>query len=189
MINWGEIFYDHFTKFFGDPTGREVFQAGERKSSIQVLHYGSVFPECRVFCSLGMTHYSMALGEIAEVSLVSDDAFDKCGWIFSNSLFYLVRQKIRIGRGVSVGGILNIDDKFAKEFDKHAIYFTRPYSFPEGYEEVMPADSDLMGKVYWAFFISKNEHDFLKKQGADEFESLLEKKMVDPFSLERKSVV
>ncbi|BFJ00240.1 MAG: hypothetical protein PME_26750 [Priestia megaterium] len=46
-----------------------------------------------------------------------------------------------------------------------------------------------MGKVLLGFFISQAEYDFFITYGAEKFEELLEESDVDPFNVNRKSVI
>ncbi|MGQ7061985.1 suppressor of fused domain protein, partial [Bacillus cereus group sp. BceL175] len=39
MINYGELYYDHYSKYLGDPIDREVFKNNEELPSIQILKY------------------------------------------------------------------------------------------------------------------------------------------------------
>lgn len=185
MNIWGEAFYDHFCRYLGEPKRRDVFRVRQDAPLIQILSYERVFPGCEVFCSLGFSRFSSNVGAVAEVSLVSDGAFEACSKLLANALFFLVAQNMEIGRGVSVGGIANIDRQFAEKYGKSALYFTTPYVFPAGFAEVTVQGSAIRGKVYWAFFISQDEYEFFKKYGADKFESLLEERKADPFSLQR----
>ena len=142
-----------------------------------------------MFSSLGLSKYASILGTIAEVSLVTDCAFDESSRILANTLFYCVDKKIRIGRGVSIGGVSSIDEDFSRLFDKNALYFTMPYAFPDGYERVIPPGSPDEGLVYLSFFITQREHELFIDKGADVFENILEDKDIDPFDIKRVSSI
>lgn len=189
MSDYGAAFYDHFSRFIGAPKARQVFRQSEEAPSIQILRYEKVFPGCAVSNSLGLSRYEEVIGEVAEVTLVTDAAIEASERILANALFFIVQNRIQMDRGMSIAGVPKIDPGFAKEFDKEALYFTIPYAFPMGYEKVKLPAPGTEGFVYSAMFVSRAEHDFVMAHGADAFEDLLEKKGVDPFDIKRASVV
>lgn len=189
MINYGELFYDHYKKFLGEPVRRKTFRKNENMPSIQILSYENVFEGCIVFTSLGLSRYEDVLGTISEVTLVTDCAFNESDEILANILFYCIDKKIKIGRGVSISGISKINKVFFDFYKKNALYFTMPYVFPEEYERVNALGEVKKGIVYQAFFVSQEEHEFFVDNGAEVFEDLLEEKEVDPFEVNRKSVI
>ncbi len=190
MKNWGELYYDHFHKFLGQPIDRKIYQQDNFTKSIQVLVYEKVFSKCMTFCSLGLSHYSKSIQKTAEVCLVVDDAFDDSMMIFSNLLFYIVKKEFQMGWGLGIGGVKNINPNFEAKYKKAAIYITSPYPFPDDFSIIkMPQSNTQIGHVFWGFFISKMEYQYFKKYGAESFESMIEKKGIDPFSISRKSCI
>ncbi len=187
--DWGECYFDHFSKFCGDPIGRRVFEQDSAMPSIQILYYDNVFENCRVFCSLGLSHYFLELRELAEVVLVVDESWDDVPYILSNVLFFMIKEHITLGKGVSISGIRKLNPNFTKKFDKAALYFSKPQGFPTGFETVKCVGCKNAGTVYSASFISQEEHNFFCEHGADDFEERLEFKEVDPFYLRRLSSV
>ncbi|MCB2309240.1 suppressor of fused domain protein [Clostridium estertheticum] len=189
MIDYGELFYEHYTKFLGEPKKRKTFRKSNEIPSIQILRYENVFEGCTVFTSLGLSRYESILGTISEVTLVTDCAFDESDEILANILFHCIDQKIKIGRGMSIAGIANINKEFSKMYQKNALYFTIPYGFPDDYGSVKILGQINKGVVYQSFFISQKEHEFFVANGAEAFEDILEEKEVDPFELNRKSII
>lgn len=185
MADWGGAFYDHFVEYLGEPVDREIYAQDEESPSIQILQYEDVFEDCIVFASLGLSKYASEQGGYREVCLVTDDAFEESETILANTLFYAIGAGLEIGQGVSISGVANIDPEFARKYDKHALYFTLPFAFPDGYEKLEQLD----GYVYWAFFISQKEHEFFVTNGAEAFENLLEEQEVDPFDIKRPSML
>jgi antitoxin YqcF len=186
-IHWGECYYDHFTQFLGSPVDREIFRQDDSSPSLQVLAYDGVFKDCRVFCSLGLTHYSTNLNRIAEISLPVDDAWEDIPYLLANALFFMIQKNISVGWGISISGIEHISPQFTATFEKTAIYLTRPFGFPDGFSKVRCHQE--IGNVYLATFISAAEHIFFQQHGARQFEALMISKDVDPFSLRRPSCV
>lgn len=189
MVDWGSAFYDHFAKYLGEPIKRGAFRQNQESQSIQVLHYENVFEGCTVFVSFGLSKYASELGTVAEVCLVTDCAFEESENILANTLFYLIANKINLGRGVSISGVSKINEEFSKLYDKSAMYFTMPYAFPDGFEKIKPVGATDEGNIYLAFFLSQREHDFFVDKGSEIFESVLEDKDIDPFTLTRSSVI
>src|SRR5215471_10220405 len=146
----GAAFYDHLTQYLGSPVDRQVFQSNEAEPPIQVLQFDKVFPKCKVFCSFGTSHYTHILGGAAEVILPCDDGWDAAGGLLANALFFLVRERMQLGRGVAVK-FAGVDPEFSKQFGKTAIYFTDPFGLPPGFNFVKLGSKS--GRVYLSFFI------------------------------------
>lgn len=190
MINYGELYYNHYNKFLGDPIDREVFMNNKDMPKIQILKYENVFEECFVYNTLGVSKYEEIIGENIEVSMVVDGAFNSTAYILANVLFYCIGNQIKMGRGIAISGIKSIDVKFVEKYDKSAVYFTDPFAFPDEYSEVLTESKDNKdGRVLLAFFISQSEYEYFRKHGTEKFEDLLEEKNVDPFNVSRKSAI
>lgn len=185
MKNWGECYFDHFTDFFGDPIDQKIFRQSAKEPSIQVLSYENVFPRCRVFCTLGLTHYKAIIKETAEVYLPVDKAWEIMPSLLCNSLFYIVQQRMAFGWGIAISGIEVTNPEFTHRYDKTALYFTLPFGLPSDFNKV--TCNDEAGRMYLAFFISQAEQDFFSKHGAQKFQAHLESKKVDPYDLSRPS--
>ncbi|EEM02903.1 MULTISPECIES: suppressor of fused domain protein [Bacillus] len=188
MIHYGELYYDHYSKYLGEPIDREVFKNGEDMPSIQILKYENVFEECLVFHTLGFSRYEEIVGDNVEVSMVVDGAFRSVGYILANALFYCIANRIEIGRGTAISGIESIDKSFVRKYNKSAVYFTEPFAFPEEYSYVLTGNAEKDGKVLLAFFISESEYEYFLKYGTEKFEELLEENHVDPFHVSRESI-
>ncbi|MEZ2661203.1 suppressor of fused domain protein [Aneurinibacillus aneurinilyticus] len=189
MINYGELYYDHYSKFLGEPIDREMFKNNEEMPSIQILKYENVFEECLVYNTLGFSKYEEVVSGNVEVSMVVDGAFSSAGYILANALFYCIGNQMEIGRGIAISGIESIDKSFVQKYNKSAVYFTEPFAFPEEYSCVPTESEDKDGKILLAFFISQSEYEYFVKYGTEKFEDLLEEKNVDPFHVSRESVV
>jgi hypothetical protein len=187
MINWGEEFYEHYEKFLKTAVDRKIYQSPDGNSSIQILVYEKVFKGCKVFASLGLTHYISDVKNVAEVVLVVDDGFEYCPTILANTLFYMINEQLPMTRGASVKGIRNINREFVDKYGKNVLYFTAPFAFPDEFQIV---DSCFeKGKIFMACLISDDESGYLKEFGADRFESSLEQQCVDVFDIRRPSIV
>jgi len=189
MINYGTLYFDHYTKFLGSPLDREVYKYSEEMPSIQILKYENVFEECLVYTTLGLSKYSEVVGDYFEISMVVDGAFSSSGYILANTLFYCVQNQMQIGRGLAISGIENIDAAFVHKYNKSAVYFTELYAFPEEYSTAHTDSYERDGKLLLAFFISQSEYDYFAKHGAEKFEDQLEEGNVDPFNVKRASEV
>jgi hypothetical protein len=183
----GECFLDHFQRAFGEPVAREVFEQEGFPATIQVLSYDRVFKGCRLFCSLGLSHYEGSVGSLGEVYTVVDDGWPAIPCLLANSLFYMVQTRLALDQGTVVGGIENLHPRFSVEFGKTALYITNPYGLPAGSEYV--DCSGTRGHVFLGLFISEAERIFLRSHGASVFEDVLEREGVDPYVLRRKDCV
>ncbi|WP_229675665.1 suppressor of fused domain protein [Saccharibacillus kuerlensis] len=189
MINYGELYYDQYSKFLGQPFDREIFENNKCMPNIQVLKYKNVFEECYVYNTLGLSKYDDVIGSNLEVSMVVDEGFDSAAYILANTLYYCLANQMQMGRGVAISGIKNVDHEFAQLYNKDAIYFTDPFAFPEEYSTVLTDNHEKNGRILLAIFITTSEYEYFSKHGADLFEEILESKDVDPFHIRRDSVL
>ena len=104
----------------------------------------------------------------------------------ANALFFLVEHRMKLGRGVAIASD-DIEPDFAKKFGKTAIYFTNPFGLPSEFS-IVKNNSDT-GRIYMGVFITPAEFEYFSDRGAAEFESLLERKAVDPFDISRCSSI
>ncbi|URZ15091.1 suppressor of fused domain protein [Clostridium felsineum] len=189
MINYGELYYDHYCKFLGEPIDRELYKNNKEMPSIQVLKYDNVFEKCLVYNTLGLSKYDEIVGNNVEISMVVDGGFNSAGYILANTIYYCIGNEIELGRGVAISGIESIDKRFAQKYDKRAVYLTDPFAFPEDYSYVCTETGNKDGRILLAFFISQAEYEYFVKYGTERFEELLEEKNVDPFNVSRSSMV
>ena len=186
-MHLGECFYDHFTRFLGQPAGHTVFRSDTPEPSIQILAYDRVLADCRVFCSLGLTHYAQELMGVCEVFLPADDAWDEIPALLANALDYMTKKPVRLKRGTALGGMANINRQFTERFQKHALYFSLPFGMPDDF--AMVDCGTLSGCVYLAAFITQAEYDYLLAHGPEQLERLLEDQLLDPYHLQRGSCI
>ncbi|MDM5249103.1 hypothetical protein [Lysinibacillus sp. G4S2] len=118
MLNYGELYFDHYTKFLGEPIDREVYKSSEEMPCIQILKYENVFEECLVYTTLGLSKYTEIMGNYLEISMVVDGAFNSSGYILGNTVFYCVHNQMHIGRGLAISGVENIDAAFVQNIIK-----------------------------------------------------------------------
>jgi antitoxin YqcF len=184
--NWGELFYDHFQRYLGNPMARKIYRQDGATPKIQILEFDNVFPGCKVFASFGASNYSETLGVRAEVVLPCDEGWSSVGGLLANVLFYLVQDRIELGIGVGIK-FGSIAPDFVERFGKTAIYFTNPFGLPPEFSAVK---NDVeTACVYLAILISEAEFDYFCNRGAAEFESVLERSGIDPYQVNRASCI
>jgi hypothetical protein len=185
--SWGKAYYDHFQRFLGSPTSRCVFSPIEGLYSIQILGFENVFRGCRVFCSLGLSHYQEFVKGVREVIVPCDAAWDLIPRAISNVLFYAIKEHMEVGRGIAVSGIETVCPEFVRLTGKSALYFTEPFGLPPDFSSVRIPMTE--GRVFLGIFISQGEYDYFCDNGAERFEEMLEAKGVDPYALLRDSSI
>ncbi len=187
MKLWPDYYFDHYTAFFGEFVTREIFNGPNADDpSIEILSYDQVFKNCRVFASLGLSHYAKNLESTLEVIVPCEDHFEDTSEIIAQALFYAVTAPVLLAPGATISGISEINPLFAERFGKHSLYFHNPLFLPEVFCNVETALGEA--RVLSGMFISAKEHDYLDDHGRDKFELLLETEKVDPFVLRRASV-
>lgn len=181
--NLGELILNHYDKYLGNYSGREIYKRDNNSPSIQLLKYENVFEDCMTYATFGFSNFKEAIGKSCEIVMITDDCYNECEEIFANALFYIINNKIKFGRGTFIEGIEKINQEFAIVHKKSALYFTETYSFPDNFSKI--TDSE---KMYMAFFISQQECEYIKNNGADAFEDELERMEYDIFDINRKSI-
>jgi hypothetical protein len=188
--NWGECYYDHYTRHFREPVSREIFSQNETSPTIQILAYTKVFPDCKVFGSLGLTHYPTAIESLSEAIVVTDEGWQEIPYLLANTLFYIVQKPMRFGPGIVISGVDILQPRFAQTYQKTALYFTTTdtvETLPENFGRV--GCSNETGVIYIGYFISTSERAFWKQHGSEHFETLLAEKRADLFHLRRSACV
>lgn len=185
-INWGEAYLNHYERCFGEFTEREVFHPNQDGPAIQVLTYDNVMRGCRVYASLGLTHYSEDIRSVGEALVCTSPSRD-LPLILASSLFYLVQSRMELGWGMVVGGVDVVAPFFCEQYDKTALYFSLPTMFPEHVRTVRKGNAS--GKLYLVTPITKAERDYFTNHGAVEFERMLGSSDVDTLELDRPSAV
>ena len=182
MNNMGEMLLDHYEKYLGEFIGAELYT--DNRHQIQLLGFDKTIENCLLFATLGLSKYSECINNCCEVIMATDSDYDQCAKLFMNAIFYVVSNKMNFGRGVLIDGVDNIFESFSKQHNKVAVYFTETCVLPEEFSII-----EGKCKVYMGFFVSRNEVDYVKKYGCEQFEELLEEKVVDVININRKSVI
>jgi len=188
MDNWGECYLSHYERFLTPPISHQVFRGSPDKPAvIQILSHERVFDQCTVFSTMGVSRYHIELGKRSELVFPVDDGKLETPQILANVAFELVRGKVRIGRGIAVDGLGEMNPQFASKFDREAVYITTPGLFPREFNTVKCGDET--GYMYLALYIARSEFQYFMDKGADRFEEALMRASVDPFELRRRKVV
>jgi hypothetical protein len=181
--SWPGCIYDHYARYLRQPVDRRVFEAAGRPS-IQMLRFERVFPGCQVFCSIGM---DQVVGAPVEVCTVVDAEFAAVPSLVAETFFLLSTRPVHVCWGGSVRGIHRFDPDFVKRTGKNALYFSQPNFLPPPFEHVRCGD--LAGQVWNLMFISEAEYELVNTKGPAVFERQLVEAKVDPFVLNRPSIV
>lgn len=177
----GEALLNHYNQFLGDYIGADVYANNDYE--IQILGFPNAIKDCLVLASFGISKHDDQ-EECCEVILPVDDLYDESAEILANSIFYALSNNMSIGRGLLIEGADNIIEGFSKKCGKTALYFTDVYVLPEEFAFV-----DNKCHIYMGFFVSKEESEYIKKFGSDQFEDLLEKTEVDVIEIKRISTL
>lgn len=181
-MNVGDLLLNHYEHYLGDYIGADVYNNGEQE--IQILGFPKAIEDSMVFTTLGLSKYSDMINNQCEIALAVDEGYDECAEIFANAVFYILANRMNFGKGILIEGTGNIIDGFAEKYNKTALYFTNVFILPEDFAFV----NDVC-RVYMCFFVSKEEAEYIKKYGSENFEDLLEKRDVDVIDLKRESVL
>lgn len=179
--NLGEIIFNHYETFLGAYIGADKYSDESR--GLQILGFDKVFENSLTFATFGLSNYADDINALCETVMTVDGDYDNCAALLANAAFYAVQNKIDFGRGVFIGGLDSVVEGFSKVLNKSALYFTEPYAFPEEFSRAGECG------IFDAFFITEREAEFIKQNGADAFEDILEECGVDVIALDRPSAV
>lgn len=182
METLGEKILNYYEAFLGSYIGSDKYT--DEKYEMQLLGFDKTFRESITFASFGLSKYSRLVNNVCELVMVVDKDYDNCADVMMNALFYAVRERMNFGRGTLIEGTDNIIKDFSLKHNKSALYFTETYIFPEAFSKI---DSEC--KIYMAFFVSAEEAEYIKKNGCEKFEKLLEEKDADIIDIDRISSV
>lgn len=177
----GETILNHYEKFLGAYIGADKY--ADKSRTLQILGFDKVFENSLTFATFGLSNYAEDINALCETVMTVDDDYDNCTTLLANAGFYAVQNKIDFGRGAFIGGLDNVARGFSKAHNKSALYFTEPYAFPEEFSRAGGC------KMLSAFFITESEEEFIKQNGADAFEDMLEEREIDVIALDRPSAV
>jgi hypothetical protein len=184
---FGEIILTHYEKFMGQPVFDWMFRLDDDVRSLQILGYDQFFRNSVVLASFGLSKFDPELGDLAEVYCPVDGMVDEAAEIFANTLFYLIQNRMAIGRGISICGVSSLNADFAARTGKAALYLGNAHGVPDGFPAITCEDEICY--MYTMAFISENEHNFFVEHGADALEDLFDSKAVDPIELMRPSCI
>lgn len=189
MSSWAESYFDHYEKTLGVARRRDVFEIIGTDQKVQILAYKNVFPETVTFCSIGLSNFSSSIGTTAEVMVVVDEGWEFIPFILAQAISLIVTKPMKVGWGFVVSGESIVNPEYYEKYMKEALYFTHPMGFPNEFYTVVNADSSIAGEIYMGIPISNKEVELFSSVGAELFEKEMQSNNVDPFSLNRKSII
>ncbi len=179
---WAQAYLRHFARFLGKPFDVELYRSAT-DIPLRLATYDRRFQGYRVYASIGLA--DEVDEDVGEAILFTDD-FDKdVPYVFVNSLFFILDQKIPLGSRFAVAGVDSLAPELAEEVDKAAIYFDVAEDLGEGFGRV-ECEGEA-GLVYQGTFIATDELYFLRREGPDKFVERLREQQGDRRSLRRDS--
>ena len=179
MANLAKEIYDHYEKYLGDMLGADFYP----ETNIQLMGFQDAVEGCLTFGTMGLSLHKRELGCCCEAVLTAEEDLDVSAEIFVKVLTYIIDRNLPFHKGLTIGGIDGLNQNFYQAHHKSALYFTEPTMFTGAFREV--GDSC---RIYMAIFISPEEEMFIRKNGAEAFEKLLEEKKTDVICLDRDSI-
>ena len=179
MDNLAKAIYEHYEKYLGEMLGADFYP----EQNIQLMGYQDAVENCLTFATMGLSLHKQELGSCCEAVLTVEEDLDASADIFMKVLSFIIDRHLPLNKGMTIGGIDGLNPGFYEAHHKSALYFTEPTMFTGAFREI----GDQC-RIYMAFFISPEEEDYIKKNGAEKFEALLEQKKTDVIALNRESI-
>lgn len=182
------LFIDHAEKFLGK------IDKGWKDNNSNVDLRILLFRDCpsenvSTYLSLGMSNQILELSpskKVRQELVLSVYSLSISDMIVS---FLMSLCEAILGRGKAVlrGEVIPLSTELAKRIGFEAVYCTIPVFFDDqfySYDEISPSTV-----IVWVVPIYQSESDYIKKNGWERFEDMLEEKDPDLCSLRREPVV
>ncbi len=132
------------------------------------------------YSTIGLSDYEMK----CEILFSAYKRNEEAGNIISSCAFFVMKEKWKLNKGVVFEDIVKMYNKSSEM--KH-IYFTEPYLWEDKLEDFQVNNEPVFFLL--AIPISDKELIYKNEKGVEELENLFEKKGINIFDLNRKSVV
>ncbi len=165
---WTDTYQRHFQHYFNKPFDIQVYH-GPDGAALKLATYDWARQGFRIYASMGLADRLLQADqdEFGEVILFSDVADKEVPQLFVNALFFILQHNIPLASRFAIGfGAMGRE--ITRRFDKAALYFTRTSDEDAEFAEVEL--DEAIGRVFQAYFITKDEDEFLETNGPDEFE-------------------
>ena len=179
MANLAKEIYDHYETYLGDMLGADFYP----EKNLQLMGFQDAVEGCLTFGTMGLSLHKKELGGCCEAVMTAEQDLDLCAEIFVKVLTYVIDRNLPLHKGLTIGGIDSLKPEFYEAWHKSALYFTEPTMFTPAFREI---GEDC--RIYMAIFITPEEEAWIRKQGAESFERILEEKKTDVIDLSRESV-
>ena len=179
MENLAKAIYDHYGEYLGDMLGADFYP----QKNLQLMGFQDAVEGCLTFGTMGLSLHRKELGDCCEAVLTAEEDLDLCADLFVKVLIYLIDRQLPLHKGLTIGGIRELNPEFFASHHKSALYFTEPTMFTPAFREI----GDVC-RIYMAVFITPEEEAYIRQHGAEDFERLLEEKKADIIDLDRESI-
>jgi hypothetical protein len=166
---WTDTYLQHFQHYFQKPFDNQVYH-DPGGSALKVATYDWARHGFRVYASMGLADKLLQNEETAfgEVILFSDVADREIPQLFVHALFFILQHNIPLKPPFAIG-IGAMAGAFTRRYGKNALYFSGPADHDPTFGAVH--QSEAVGQVFQAFFITPEEDKFLEEHGPDAFEA------------------
>jgi hypothetical protein len=183
---WTDVYQQHFQKYFQKPFDIQIYH-DETDASLKLATYDLVRNGYRVYASMGLADRLANNDDdnFGEVILFCDVPDAEAPILFVKALFFILQNNIPLDSRFAIGfGDAHGSFAFHR---KVAFYFTHATGPDEKFDKVRMGET--FGRVFQAYFITREEDAFLEDYGADAFEEEFFKKHGAVLSVRRESCV
>ncbi len=179
-----KLLYDYRNNLGKAEVPRSRFRLSMETKSIGIEKFMNVIEGYTVYATVELGSYKTAFRN-SEVIMVTDDDTDETSSILGRMLVIVAKKDLEVKDNLFIGaGTLNsFVPGFEEKHNKSSLYFTTISRIPNELPEVTSER-----KMYLAFFITKQECEFIKENGCEKFEKELIDSKIDIWKLDRKSL-
>jgi hypothetical protein len=185
---WTDAYQEIFQRRFRKPFDIQTYYDNSG-FGLKLATYDWARQGYRVYASMGLADKLLANEEddFGEVILFSDVDDAAVPALFVNALFFILHHDIPLGSRFAIGGIAQMQPKFAQRYQRSALYFTVAEETDDFNNKVRRGEQ--FGRIYQAYFLTADEDGYLEEAGADAFERRFAEQVGDRNRVRRPSCV
>lgn len=179
-----KLLQDYKESFGAPDIPRHRFRRKLETKSFGIQVHRNVCDGFKVYATVGLSKYDKYLKD-CEVIMVADDELEEALNVLGLTLVTIAGKEEKVGNSF-FGGIGTVDyfqKGFEEKYNKTSLYFMKLNKFAKD----CPSITDEC-TIYLAIFITRQECQFLEKNGYDKFEEELINKKIDIRKLDRQSM-
>ncbi|MBR1815568.1 MAG: suppressor of fused domain protein [Lachnospiraceae bacterium] len=181
----GEIIYDYTEGLGNILPVRRYYYKNDKKYIVQ-KEYDNAIDGYTIYITLGLSNYSRFINKKCELVMLFNDDIEASGKAMMKIIMKTIKEKYDFSDSLLISDcdINYYAEGFEERHSKNAVYITQK----DNVINKLPFITNEC-ELYIAFFITKQEAEYIKEYGHKKFEEELNKNNVDIGNINRKSII